>query len=126
MSFRFHHVHIICSDLEKMIHFFTEPLGAKLMERKKFGGADGATLDLKGTHIYLRIARENDNLIKDPSAATYGYNHIGFEVDDIETTYQELSKRGYVFSLPPKNIGGHSIAFLKGPDNISIELLQAE
>ena len=44
MSFRFHHVHIICKDLEKMIGFFTEGLGADLVRRKKFGTADGASL----------------------------------------------------------------------------------
>jgi len=125
MSFRFHHVHLICSDLEKMINFFTETFGAKLIERKKFGCANGATLGLNGTNIYFRVAREDDNIVKDPSVATYGFHHIGFEVDDLEATYQDLSGKECIFSLPPKNVGGHSFAFLKGPDNISIELLQS-
>jgi len=56
MPFRFHHVHIICKDLEKMIAFFTECLGADLARRKKFGTADGASLDLQGTTINLRLA----------------------------------------------------------------------
>jgi len=57
MSFRFHHVHIICKDLEKMIGFFTEGIGADLVRRKKFGTADVASLDLQGTTINLRVAR---------------------------------------------------------------------
>ena len=125
MSFQFHHVHLICSDLEKMIRFFKEKFGAKLTERKKFGSAEGAKLDLNGTSIYIRIERENDNIIKDPSASTYGYNHIGFMVEDLNAAYQELSQKGCVFPVPPNNAGDHPIAFLKGPDNISIELLQA-
>lgn len=124
MSFQFHHVHLVCSDLEEMIGFFTDTLGATLTQRKKFGVADGATLDLNGTNIYLRVARENDNIIKDPSASIYGYNHIGFMVEDLNATYQELSQKGCVFSLPPKESGGHLMAFIQGPDNISIELLQ--
>jgi catechol 2,3-dioxygenase-like lactoylglutathione lyase family enzyme len=56
MSYRFHHVHIVCKDLEKMIRFFTEVLEAKLIARKKFGTADGASLDLNATTINLRVA----------------------------------------------------------------------
>jgi len=125
MSFQFHHVHLICSDLEEMIRFFTEMFGAKLSGRKKFGSAEGATLDLNGTHIYMRMARENDNIIKDPSGALYGYHHIGFVVDDLNAAYQELSQKGCVFTRPPTEAGDHPMAFLQGPDNISIELLQA-
>ena len=125
MSFQFHHVHLICSDLEEMISFFTETLGATLTERKKFGTADGATLDLNGTNIFLRVTREDDNIIEDPSASTYGYNHIGFVVEDLNAAYEELTGKGCVFSLPPTDAGGRAIAFIKGPDNIAIELLQA-
>ena len=125
MSFQFHHVHLVCSDLEEMIRFFTEKFGATLKQRKKFGTADGAVLDLDGTQINLRIARENDHILKDPSASTYGYNHIGFMVEDLNALYQELSQKGCIFSTPPKDAGGHLIAFLEGPDKISIELMQA-
>ena len=125
MPFQFHHVHLICSDLEEMIRFFVDTFGAKLTQRKKFGGADGAVLDLDGTQINLRVARESDHILEDPSASTYGYNHIGFVVEDLNAAYQELSRKGCIFSTPPKDAGGHLIAFLEGPDNISIELLQA-
>jgi catechol 2,3-dioxygenase-like lactoylglutathione lyase family enzyme len=60
MAYRFHHLHIICKDLEKMITFFTETLEAKLVMRKKFGTADGATLDLQGTTVNLRVSREDE------------------------------------------------------------------
>jgi catechol 2,3-dioxygenase-like lactoylglutathione lyase family enzyme len=101
MSFRFHHVHIICKDLEKMIGFFTEGLGADLVRRKKFGTADGASLDLQGTTINLRIARADEKLEGDASRTVYGYNHIGLEVEDIEAAYTDLSAQGYSFFMPP-------------------------
>ena len=51
MIYRFHHIHLLCSDLETTIDFFIGMLGAKLAARQKFGGADGASLDLNGTTV---------------------------------------------------------------------------
>ncbi|RPI73506.1 MAG: VOC family protein [Geobacteraceae bacterium] len=124
MSFRFHHVHIICKDLEKMIEFFTEGLGADLVRRKKFGTADGASLDLQGTTINLRVARADEKLEGDASRTVYGYNHIGLEVEEIEVAYTDLSAQGYSFFMPPTNIPELRIAFFRGPEDIVIELVQ--
>ncbi len=124
MSFRFHHVHIICKDLEKMIEFFTEGLGADLVRRKKFGTADGASLDLQGTTINLRVARADEKLEGDASRTVYGYNHIGLEVEEIEAAYTDLSAQGYSFFMPPTNIPELRVAFFRGPEDIVIELVQ--
>jgi len=124
MTYRLHHIHLLCSDLEKTISFFTETLGAALVERKKFGGADGATLDLNGTIINLRVAREDDNVSTGTSITQYGYHHIGLTVDNVDQAYRELSEKGYVFSSTPKDTAKSRVAFFIGPDNIVIELLQ--
>ena len=60
MTYSLHHVHLICRDLEKMIGFFEEAIGAEFVEHRKFGTADGATLDLQGININLRVAREGE------------------------------------------------------------------
>lgn len=124
MSFRFHHVHIICKDLEKMIGFFTEDLKASLVRRKKFGTADGASLDLQGATINLRVARTDERMEGDASRSVYGYNHIGLEVDDLEAAHTDLSARGCSFFMPPTDIPDLRIAFFRGPEDIVIELVQ--
>jgi catechol 2,3-dioxygenase-like lactoylglutathione lyase family enzyme len=124
MSFRFHHVHIICKDLEKMIGFFTEDIEANLLRRKKFGTADGASLDLQGTTINLRVARADERMEGGASRPVYGYNHIGLEVADIAVAFTDLSARGYSFFMPPTDIPGLRIAFFRGPEDIVIELVQ--
>jgi catechol 2,3-dioxygenase-like lactoylglutathione lyase family enzyme len=124
MTYRFHHVHILCKDLEKMIGFFIEALGAQLVRRKKFGTADGASLDLKGTTVNLRVARSEEKVEGDASRTVYGYNHIGLEVDDIESAHTELRRRGYSFFMPPTDTPDLRIAFLRGPEEIVIELVQ--
>ena len=124
MSYRFHHVHIICKDLEKMIDFFTEVLAAKLIDRRKFGTADGASLDLDGTTINLRVAREDEQMVGDASQTTFGFDHIGLEVEDVENAFKDLTAQGYSFFMPPTEIPNMKIAFFKGPEDITIELCQ--
>jgi len=124
MAYRFHHVHIVCKDLEKMIRFFTEVLEATLIGLKKFGTADGASLDLQGTTVNLRLRKEDEELVGDASQARYGYDHIGLEVEDLETAFKDLQAQGFSFFMPPTDIPDLKIAFFKGPENITIELVQ--
>ncbi len=124
MTYRFHHIHLICKDLEGMIIFFTEALGATLVARKKFGTADGASLDLQGTTVNLRVDREDEVITGDASQARYGYDHIGLQVDDIDAAYEDLKQRGFSFFMPPKDIPDLRIAFFRGPEEIIIELVQ--
>jgi len=124
MSYRLHHVHIICKSLEKMINFFTETLGATLIAMRRFGTADGASLDLQGSTINLRVAREDEDMLEELPGKPYGYDHIGIEVDNIDAKYEELKNKGFVFSIPPTDIEKIRIAFFDGPENITIELVE--
>ena len=107
-----------------MIQFFTENLDAKLVRRRKFATADGATLDLQGTMINLRVAREDEDVSDDSSRERYGYDHLGLEVDDVDAAFQSLKGKGCEFMIEPKDVEDVRIAFFKGPDNITIELIQ--
>ena len=124
MAFRFHHVHIICQDLDRMITFFTKTLEADLIRRQKFGTADGASLDLEGVTVNLRVAREDEQMTGDASMKCFGFDHIGVAVGDIDATHQDLTAQGYSFFMPPTDIPGLRIAFFKGPEDLTIELVQ--
>ena len=124
MKYSLHHVHLICKDLENMIGFFESAIGARLVKRRKFGMADGATLDLGGIDINLRVAREGEEIGDNRTPSTYGYEHIGLQVKDVQAAYEDLTNRGYSFFMPPTEAAGLLIAFFKGPENITIELVQ--
>ena len=81
MNYHFHHVHIICKDLEQMITFFTDALNAKLVARKKFGTADGASLDLQGITINLRVSREDEKMVRDASEYGVATLHLLYIID---------------------------------------------
>jgi lactoylglutathione lyase len=59
----------------------------------------------------------------DPEHYDGGRNlgHLGYEVDDIFATCEKLMKAGITINRPPRD--GH-MAFIRSPENISIELLQ--
>jgi catechol 2,3-dioxygenase-like lactoylglutathione lyase family enzyme len=124
MAYRLHHLHIICKDLEKMITFFSEILEAKLVRRQKFGTADGASLDLQGTTVNLRVSKEDEEMVGDASQSRYGYDHIGLQVEDVETAFKDLQAQGFSFLVPPTDIPNLKNAFFKGPEDITIELVQ--
>lgn len=124
MFYRYHHLHIICSNLDRMINFFTEILGAKLIEKRKFMEVDGAGLNLNGITINLRISREDDHITGNSPQKPYGYDHLGLEVENIDAAYNELKKKGITFTILPHDTGKTRSAFFIGPDNINIELLQ--
>ena len=58
------------------------------------------------------------------SPSSYGYDHIGLQVEDVQAAYEDISNRGYSFFMPPTEAAGLMIAFFKGPENITIELVQ--
>ena len=59
----------------------------------------------------------------DPESYTGGRNfgHLAYEVDDIYATCDKLMKAGVTINRPPRD---GNMAFIRSPDNISIELLQ--
>jgi catechol 2,3-dioxygenase-like lactoylglutathione lyase family enzyme len=124
MKYNFHHIHLLCSDLDNTISWFTDNLGANLVLKKKFGTADGATLDLNDTMINLRVSADHESVNADASQPTYGYHHICVSVDDIDAAHQELTGKGVTFIADPMDTPDARIAFFRGPDNIVIEVLQ--
>jgi catechol 2,3-dioxygenase-like lactoylglutathione lyase family enzyme len=124
MKYQLHHFHLICSDLDKMIKFLTNTLGGKFVSYRKFGTADGAVIDLAGAPIFLRVARDGEEITGDQSRSTYGYHHIGLKVEDLDTCYSELKGQDFTFTTAPTATPNGKMAFFQGPDNIIIELVQ--
>lgn len=123
MKSRFHHIHLICAALDEMQNFFIDILGANLVTRLKFGDAVGAKLELGGVLINISVPDEGEQIVKD-DGTHFGYDHICLEVEDLEKTYGDLTKKGFIFLNPPMQSGNVKKAFLKGPEDITIELLQ--
>lgn len=122
------HTMVRVSDLDASLRFYCEHLG--LEELKRFDNESG-----RFTLIFLGApgdkVSDKETLTPtieltynwDPETYDGGRNfgHLAFRVDDIYATCQRLMDNGVVINRPPRD--GH-MAFVRSPDNISIELLQ--
>lgn len=125
---RFLHVMLRVKDLNKSLAFYCDILGLQEVRRKDFQQG-------RFTLIYLAApmdkgwAEESDSpLIEltynwDPEQYEGGRNfgHIAFEVEDIYAYCDHLMKKGVILNRPPRD--GY-MAFIRSPDQISIEILQ--
>jgi lactoylglutathione lyase len=123
------HTMIRITDLEPSLHFYCDLLG--LIKTSQYDSEQG-----RFSLIFL-AAPEDEALAKERSAPllelTYNWDpqdeygngrafgHLAFQVDDIYALCDKLQKNGVTINRPPRD--GH-MAFIKSPDNISIELLQ--
>lgn len=118
---RYLHTMIRVTDLDKTIDFFCNKLGMK--ETRRIDND-------KGRFTLVFLAFEGDEACPveltynwDPEELSGGRNfgHLAYEVDDIYGLCQKLMDSGITINRPPRD--GH-MAFVRTPDNISLELLQ--
>ena len=114
------HTMIRVSDPEATIRFF-ELLG--LREVRRFNNEQG-----RFTLIFLAAPGDEDaqvELTHNWDEKGYGggrnFGHLAYRVDNIYETCQRLMDAGVTINRPPRD--GH-MAFVRTPDNVSIELLQ--
>ena len=119
---RYLHTMVRVRDLDESLDFYCNKLG--LVETKRYESDKG-----RFTLVFVSPPGQEDRAIEltynwDPEDYEEGRNfgHVAFEVDDIFATCQSLMDAGVTINRPPRD--GH-MAFVRSPDNISIELLQA-
>lgn len=122
------HTMVRVSDLDASLDFYCNKLG--LVETRRMDNEKGRfTLVFLSAPGDVESAGKNKSpLIElthnwDPEEYTGGRNfgHLAYRVDDIYELCQRLMDRGVTINRPPRD--GH-MAFVRSPDNISIELLQ--
>lgn len=119
------HVHIYCTSLEPIITFLTEALGGKLKTRRLSGGKPGAEVVFGNLMI---VVKESGPGFRPPdlSAKVCGYNHLAFVVEDIHQTLAALCVRPDTrLVVEPYMPGQRICAFIAGPDDLYVELIQA-
>lgn len=124
MSFYCDHIHVLCSNLDTTERFFIEMFAAEPLGSTTFGSAPGSKLKLENIQIWLRGLKEGESIEDDASRTIFGYNHIGITVGDLDEIYRDFSAKGVQFTVPPKEASNGRLAFIKGPDNIAIELFE--
>lgn len=125
LDYTFDHIHVFCSNLDESARWFVDGLGAEVVDRPESRGVPSVRLRLGGANVYLRPKREDENLAA-PGPQHFGADHFGLRVADVDATVAELRTRGVFIEVEPWDFSpGSRIAFIKGPDGVRIELVQA-
>jgi lactoylglutathione lyase len=116
------HTMIRVSDVEKSLNFYCKGLG--LIETRRMENEQG-----RFTLIFLAAPGDemaeleltynwDGDMLGDGSR---NFGHLAYRVENIYQTCERLQDMGYTINRPPRD--GH-MAFVRSPDNISIEILQ--
>ena len=100
--------------------------GAKVLgEGTGLGGSSSVRLDIDGTRINVTSAPAGETLPDGTADSHYGLEHFGFDTDDIEAAMAHVQAHGAEVLLPITQMAtGSRISYIKGPDNVRIELVQ--
>ncbi len=115
------HTMVRVTNLDVSLEFYCKKLG--LQELRRYDSEQG-----RFTLVFLAAPGDADAQVElthnwDPEEYGEGRNfgHLAYQVDDIYAVCQKLMDAGVTINRPPRD--GH-MAFVRSPDNISIELLQ--
>jgi lactoylglutathione lyase len=115
------HTMVRVTDLQSSLRFFCDALGLREISRKEFP---------QGRFTLVFLAAPGDDAAQvelthnwDPEAYSGGRNfgHLAYAVDDIYAACRRLMEHGVTINRPPRD---GRMAFVRSPDNISVELLQ--
>ena len=129
MTIRYLHTMVRVKDLEASLHFYRDLLGLVQTRRMDSEAGRFSLIYLAAPQDQTRAETEKSPEVEltfnwDPEDYQGGRNfgHLAFAVEDIYAACQRLADGGVVINRPPRD--GH-MAFVRSPDGISIELLQA-
>ncbi|HEU5468144.1 MAG TPA: VOC family protein [Steroidobacteraceae bacterium] len=115
------HTMVRVGDLDKSLHFYRDLLGLRELRRVDNKQA-------RFTLVFLAAPGDDSAQVEltynwDPEDYGIGraFGHLAYEVEDIYATCEKLRAGGVAINRPPRD---GRMAFVRSPDNISIELLQ--
>lgn len=123
------HTMVRVADLEQSLKFYRDALGMVEVSRHDYQGGRFTLCFLAAPEDQDRAHQEKAPMLElthnwEPQEYSGGRNfgHLAFRVDNIYETCQRLIEHGVTINRPPRD---GRMAFVRSPDNISIELLQA-
>jgi len=121
MGIEYYHTMVRVLDLEKSLAFYAL-LGLQEMRRhdSEAGRFTNVFLAAPGEEARLELTYNWDGDAGLPSDSRH-FGHLAYQVDDIYGLCRHLMDNGVTINRPPRD--GH-MAFVRSPDNVSVELLQ--
>lgn len=120
----FDHVHLVSTDPAAAAAWYAEKLDGEITGRFERGGAPQIFVSVGDATLIIRGQRDGESAAAKQSLQ-WGVDHFGFGVaSDFDAYCGKLKQAGVEFAMEPTSINPTTrIAFIKGPDGVSIELL---
>ncbi len=126
-TYTYDHIHVRTKDPEGMASFFETMFGAKVLRLTQSDGVPRVDLDVNGLAIFIASVPPEEHIDLSPRDPHLGLDHFGFRVDDIDGAVEDLRGKGAEIYVEPRTIRpGVRIAFVRGPDDVRIEILQRD
>ena len=122
--FTYDHIHLRSPDAEATARWYEKMFGAEIIRSVQSDGRPRLDTQLGGVAVFIAQVTQEQAVAAPPEPPYLGLEHIGLRVDRIDQVVAELKEKGAEFTVEPKTIRrGVRIAFLRGPQNVHIELL---
>ena len=117
------HIHLRTTNPEAMAQWFEQKLGAEVV-RTMQEGKPRIDLKLGGANIFIAPVAPGEGVNPPPTTPYQGLDHFGLTVSNIDAVVAELKAKGAEFTRETTTVRpGVRVAFLRGPEGVSIELL---
>jgi lactoylglutathione lyase len=121
------HTMVRVTDIEASLHFYRDALGLELLSRRDSEAGRYTLVFLaapgdRSAQVELTYNWPDEQGRIETYTGGRNFGHIAYAVDDIYATCQRLVDHGVAINRPPRD---GRMAFVRSPDGISIELLQA-
>jgi catechol 2,3-dioxygenase-like lactoylglutathione lyase family enzyme len=126
-EFHYDHVHLRSPDPEATAQFYERMFGAEVLKSVQSDGRERVDMRLGGVVMFIAKVEGDMPLSEKPVGSYVGLDHLGLRVNKIDDVVAELKGKGAEFTIEPKTIRpGVRIAFMKGPQDVLIELLDRD
>jgi lactoylglutathione lyase len=123
-KFTYDHIHLRSPNPEATAAFYERMFGAEVI-RTLQQGKPRIDLKMGGANVFIAEVLPGAKVNPLPQTPYQGLDHFGLSVKEIDALVAELQAKGSHFTMEPTTIRPRvRIAFLRGPEGVSIELLE--
>ena len=123
-TFTYDHIHIRSTDPEKTAQYYQRMFDAEII-RTMQDGKERIDMKIGGANVFIAPVTAGSGVNPPPVTPYQGLDHFGLLVNDIDTVYADLKAKGAEFTMELKQARpGVRICFVRGPEGVSIEILE--
>jgi len=123
-TFTYDHIHIRSRDPEKTAAYFERMFDAQII-RSMQEGKPRIDMKIGGQDVFIALVGPNSGVNSPPVTPYEGLDHFGLRVTNIDKVVADLKAKGAEFTMELNSPRpGIKICFVRGPEGVSIEVLE--